>query len=83
MNLKNVITTYDRFYNSRELMVKTMYYESFSVIRGKTSVFKKEQNYMKRNNLTDATFDINLTDSLIKTFRDEYLQEFARKKWEE
>ena len=38
---------------------------------------------MKRNNLTDATFDINLKDSLIKTFRDEYLQEFARKKWEE
>ena len=78
INLKNVITTYDRFYNSQELMVKTMYYESFFVIRGKTSTFKDEQKYMKRNNLTDATFKINLTESLIKTFRDENLQEFAR-----
>jgi hypothetical protein len=78
INLQQTIITFDRFYNSKELMLSIMQLNSFFIIRGKTSTFKKQQEIMKRNNKTDSIFEINLTDSLINTFRDPKLQKYAK-----
>ena len=78
IDLTRTIITFDRFYNSIELMLTIMLLNSFFVIRGKTSTFKKQQEIMKRNHKTDSIFEINLTDRLIKTFRDPELQKYAK-----
>ena len=44
IDLTKTITTYDRFYNSIEIMFKTMLLDSYFIIRGKTHTFKKQQN---------------------------------------
>lgn len=48
IDLTKTITTYDRFYNSIEIMFKTMLLDSYFIIRGKTHTFKKQQNKMKK-----------------------------------
>ena len=46
INLKHTIITFDRFYNSIELMLTIMLLESFFIIMSKTSTFKKQQEIM-------------------------------------
>ena len=46
INMNNVITCYDRFYNSTEIMLKTETLNSYYLIRGKTNTFKKQQQKM-------------------------------------
>lgn len=41
INMNKVITCYDRYYNSTEIMFKTEQLDSYYLIRGKTSTFKK------------------------------------------
>ena len=79
IDLTRTIITFDRFYNSIELMLTIMLLNSFFVIRGKTSTFKKQQEIMRRNNEYDSVFEINLPDRLISTFRDPELQKYAKK----
>ena len=78
IDLTHTISTYDRLYNSQELMLKTMQLNSYFVIRGKTSTFRKQQKIMDRHQQKDAEFEINLTDKLINTFRDEDLRKYAK-----
>ena len=78
IDLTHTITTYDRFYNSKELMLKTMQLNSYFVIRGKTNTFKKQQQKMDKDKQKDAEFEINLTNKLINTFRDEELRKYAK-----
>ena len=78
IDLTHTITTYDRFYNSKELMLKTMQLNSYFVIRGKTNTFKKQQQEMERKKQKDAEFEINLTDHLINKFRDDNLKDYAK-----
>jgi len=51
IDMTKTITTYDRWYNSVELMLKTIQMDSYFIIRGKTSTFKKQQKQMKQNGL--------------------------------
>ena len=44
IDLTKTITTYDRFYNSIEIMFKTMLLNSYFIIRGKTHTFKFSTN---------------------------------------
>ena len=41
-----MITCYDRYYNSTEIMLKTETLDSYYLIRGKTNTFKKQQQRM-------------------------------------
>ena len=42
INMNKVITCYDRYYNSTEIMLKTETLDSYYLIRGKTNTFKKQ-----------------------------------------
>ena len=44
--MDNMITCYDRYYNSTEIMLKTETLDSYYLIPGKTSTFKKQQQRM-------------------------------------
>ena len=79
MDMTKTITTYDRHYNSVEIMLKTIQMESYFIIRGKTSTFKKQQKQMQNNGKTDDTFEINLKKSQINNFFTESVKKFARK----
>ena len=79
VNMNKVITCYDRFYNSSEIMLKTETLGSYYIIRGKTSTFKKQQLKMEKENKNDATFDISLNNSKTKRFHEEELKKIARK----
>ena len=46
INMSNVITCYDRYYNSTEIMLNTETLNSYYLIRGKTNTFKKQQQKM-------------------------------------
>lgn len=72
IDLTKTITTYDRFYNSIEIMFKTMLLDSYFIICGKTHTFKKQQNKMKKEGKTDETHEIN-------NFFTEEVKKFARK----
>ena len=79
INMNNVITCYDRYYNSTEIMLKTKTLNSYYLIRGKTNTFKKQQQKMNNDKKTDETFDISLNNAKIKKFHDEDLKKIARK----
>ena len=79
MDITKTITTYDRWYNSVEIMLKTIQMESYFIIRGKTSTFKKQQKQMQNSGKTDETFEINLKKSQINNFFTESVKKFARK----
>lgn len=79
INMNNVITCYDRYYNSTEIMLKTETLNSYYLIRGKTNTFKKQQQKMDNDKKTDETFDISLNNAKIKKFHDEELKKIARK----
>ena len=79
IDMTKTITTYDRWYNSVELMLKTIQMDSYFIIRGKTSTFKKQQKQMKQNEKTDETFEINLKKSQINNFFTDSVKKFARK----
>lgn len=68
IDLTKTITTYDRFYNSIEIMFKTMLLDSYFIIRGKTHTFKKQQNKMKKEGKTDETHEINIKKSTNQQF---------------
>ena len=46
INMNNIMTCYDRYYNSTEIMLKTETLDSYYLIPGKTSTFKKQQQRM-------------------------------------
>ena len=69
MDITKTITTYDRWYNSVEIMLKTIQMESYFIIRGKTSTFKKQQKQMQNNGKTDETFEINLKKSHLHFYK--------------
>ena len=79
INMNNIITCYDRFYNSTEIMLKTETLNSYYLIREKTNTFKKQQQKMDNDKKTDETFDISLNNAKIKKFHDEKLKKIARK----
>ena len=79
INMCNVITYYDRYYNSTEIMLKTESLNSYFLIRGKTNTFKKQQQIMENDKKTDETFDISLNNSKIRRFHEEELKKIARK----
>lgn len=79
IDLTKTITTYDRFYNSIEIMFKTMLLDSYFIIRGKTHTFKKQQNKMKKEGKTDETHEINIKKAQINNFFTEEVKKFARK----
>ena len=77
--MNKVITCYDRYYNSTEIMLKTETLDSYYLIRGKTNTFKKQQQKMDNSNKTDEIFDINLNNAKIKKIHDDELKKIARK----
>lgn len=77
--MNKVITCYDRYYNSTEIMLKTETLNSYYLIREKTNTFKKQQQKMDNSKKTDEIFDINLNNAKIKKFRDDELKKIARK----
>ena len=79
INMNKVITCYDRYYNSTEIMLKTETLDSYYLIRGKTNTFKKQQQKMDKSNKSDEIFDINLNNAKIKKFHDDELKKIARK----
>ena len=79
INMSNVITCYDRYYNSTEIMLKTETLNSYYLIRGKTNTFKKQQQIMENDKKTDEIFDISLNNSKIRRFHEEELKKIARK----
>ena len=79
INMNNVITCYDRYYNSTEIMLKTETLDSYYLIRGKTNTFKKQQQKMDKTNKSDEIFDINLNNAKIKKFHDDELKKIERK----
>ncbi|KZX15639.1 hypothetical protein MBCUT_13790 [Methanobrevibacter cuticularis] len=79
INLNNMITIYDRGYNSTELVLKTIQLESYFVIMGKKTTFKKQQEKMKKNNKDDQTFKLSLNNSKIKKFHTTELKKYAIK----
>ena len=46
INMNNVITCYDRYYNSTAIMLNTETLDLYYLIRGKTRTFKKQQQKM-------------------------------------
>ena len=64
INMTNTITTYDRGYDSLELMLKHKSINSYFLIRLKSDDFKKERKYMKTN---DETIN-NTEEGLITKF---------------
>ena len=79
IDLSKTITNYDRGYNATELMLKTIQLESYFIIRGQKTTFKKEQKKMEVTGKNDQTFKINLNNAKIKKFHTEELKKFARK----
>ena len=79
INMNKVITCYDRYYNSTEIMLKTESLNSYYLIRGKTNTFKKQQQRMDMDKKTDEIFDINLNNEKIKKFNDEELKKNRKK----
>lgn len=60
MDLTKTITAYDRWYNFVEIMLKTIQMESYFMIHGKISTFKKQQKQMQNSGKIYETFEINL-----------------------
>ena len=79
MDLTKTITTYDRFYNSIEIMFKTILLDSYFIIRGKTHTFKKQQNKMRKEGKTDEIHEITIKKAQINNFFTEEVKKFARK----
>ena len=76
LNIKKLITIYDRGYPSIELMVKTMDLDSKFLIRLPKNVFKRQIRKMSTN---DEIIKINLVNSRLRAFDDENLKEKAEK----
>lgn len=79
IDMTKTITTYDRWYNSVELMLKTIQMDSYFIIRGKISTFKKQQKQMKNDEKTDETFEINLKKSQINNFFTDSVKKIRKK----
>jgi len=75
LDIKKLITIYDRGYPSIELMVKTIDLDSKFLIRLPKNVFRRQINKMKTN---DEIIKINMINSRLKAFDDENLKEKAR-----
>ena len=76
LNIKKLITIYDRGYPSIELMVKTMDLDSKFLIRLPKNVFKRQIRKMGTN---DEIIKINMVNSRLRAFDDENLKEKAEK----
>ena len=76
LNIKKLITIYDRGYPSIELMVKTMDLGSKFLIRLPKNVFKRQIRKMGTN---DEIIKINMVNSRLRAFDDENLKEKAEK----
>ena len=60
-------------------MLKTESLDSYYLIRGKSRIFKKQQEQMDINKTNDKRFEINLNNSKIKKYKDEKLKKLVRK----
>lgn len=76
LDIKKLITIYDRGYSSIELMLKTINLDSKFLIRLPKNVFKNQIKQMKTN---DEIIQININNGRLKAFKDEELKEKARK----
>lgn len=76
LDLKRVITIYDRGYNSIELMVKTDDLGSKYIIRLKKVTFHHE---IKKLNSDDGIIEININRTKLQGFKDEELKEKLKK----
>lgn len=76
LNIKKLITIYDRGYPSIELIVKTMDLDSKFLIRLPKNVFKHQIRKMSTN---DEIIKINQVNSRLRAFDDENLKEKAEK----
>ena len=74
INMSNTITTYDRGYDSFELMLKHMTINSYFLIRLKGNDFKNERKYMKTN---DENIEIKINATRTQNFHDEKLKKQA------
>lgn len=76
INIKKLITIYDRGYTSKELMLTTECMDSKFIIRLKKNTFK---NKIKRMNCDDGEIYINITKSVLDKITDENIKLQARK----
>lgn len=76
MDIKKIITIYDRGYPSIKLMVKTMDLGSKFLIRLPKNVFNRQIRKMRTN---DEIIKINMINSRLRAFDDENLKEKAEK----
>lgn len=76
LDIKKLITIYDRGYSSIELMLKTINLDSKFLIRLPKNVFKNQIKQMKTN---DEIIQININNGRLKAFKDEKLKEKSRK----
>lgn len=67
INLKKAIITYDRGYNSIELILQSIKHETFFLIRGRTSIFEKEILKMRTD---DEIIQIPLNQKRISRIKD-------------
>ena len=77
INMTNTITTYDRGYDSLELMLKHKSINSYFLIRLKSDDFKKERKYMKTN---DETINITINTTRTQNFHNKELKKQAQEK---
>ena len=71
INMTNIITTYDRGYDSLELMLKHKSINSYFLIRLKADDFKKERKYMKTN---DEIINITINRTRTQNIHDKELK---------
>ena len=77
--MNKVITCYDRYYNSTEIMLKTGTLNLYYLIRGKTNTFKKQQEKMDMDKKNRRNIRYKSKQSKNKKFHDEELKKIARK----
>ena len=76
MDITKMITTYDRGYDSKKLMLETECMNSKFLIRLRKDTFKKQIKNMKTD---DEIITINITNKLLNEIEDENLRKKAEK----
>ena len=74
LDIRKLITIYDRGYGSTELMIHTIYLDSKFLIRLNDNAFRKKISQM---NCDDGIIEININKRILKKIKDEKVREFA------
>ena len=83
-NIENIIIpeksifTFDRNYNAMELYARIIEMNSYFIVRLKDTSYKKERSKITSN---DSPISLELTNSRLKKFHDEYLKEKYSQMW--